>query len=155
MAHAKLSPSARPRVDARRTGKLRYIGRLCQCGRAERYTSTGKCVVCTLTQSAERPRTPEYRRAQREAQRERNAFLRGHAPPPREEDCPPRSTLCQSCGESAEPESLRLDHDHSTGAFRGWCCDGCNTGFKLADSARLCRLRALYLDHAAEKRRAA
>ncbi len=143
----------RPRVEARRTGKLKYLGRVCRCGSAERYTSTGGCVLCTLAETKARVRTPHYRVVHRDAQRARNAELRGYARPPRERDCPPRPDRCESCGEDSS--DLRLDHDHTTGAFRGWCCDGCNTGLKLADSPRLCRLRAVYLERALQRTEAA
>lgn len=35
---------------------------------------------------------------------------------------------CQMCGvpEAELLKSLCLDHDHETGAFRGWLCHGCN-----------------------------
>jgi hypothetical protein len=57
----------------------------------------------------------------------------------------PFDDRCECCGEiSARP--LHLDHCHTTGRFRGWCCHGCNTGTGLADNPRRLRLRALYLE---------
>ncbi len=39
---------------------------------------------------------------------------------------------CEICG--VVPRRLVLDHDHETGEFRGFLCDGCNTGLgKLGD----------------------
>lgn len=75
---------------------------------------------------------PEHRDYRRNYQ----ALLRGYAPPPPERDCPPRPSdgQCQRCHEIAASHmrkpagmtSLVMDHDHETGAFRGWVCTGCN-----------------------------
>jgi len=35
---------------------------------------------------------------------------------------------CDCCGNLTAPDQLMLDHDHTTGKFRGWLCRGCNTG---------------------------
>ena len=45
----------------------------------------------------------------------------------------PCPNFCECCG---RPHSnLRYDHDHETGAFRGWLCDNCNTAIgKLGDT---------------------
>ena len=39
---------------------------------------------------------------------------------------PPPHSPCECCGRT--PPSLSLDHDHNTGAFRGWLCKECNVG---------------------------
>ena len=36
----------------------------------------------------------------------------------------PKDGKCQACGDI--PEVLCLDHDHATGKFRGYVCEGCN-----------------------------
>lgn len=51
---------------------------------------------------------------------------------------------CEVCGQ----DTRRVwDHNHHTGAFRGWLCNGCNSalGFAGDDPQRL-RALALYLD---------
>ena len=43
---------------------------------------------------------------------------------------PPASwTPCDCCGRVVH--RLELDHDHRTGAHRGWCCGSCNKGIGL------------------------
>ncbi|MFI5091765.1 MAG: endonuclease domain-containing protein [Terriglobales bacterium] len=39
--------------------------------------------------------------------------------------------LCECCGRLPGKRSLALDHDHVTGAFRGWLCGKCNAGIGL------------------------
>ena len=40
------------------------------------------------------------------------------------------------------------DHDHATGAFRGWLCIHCNMGLgRFRDDSVLLRMAAHYLDH--------
>lgn len=36
----------------------------------------------------------------------------------------PKDGKCQACGDV--PDVLHLDHDHATGEFRGYVCEGCN-----------------------------
>jgi len=45
-----------------------------------------------------------------------------HAPPP-------PGSPCECCERPCE--SLMLDHDHSTHAFRGWVCRSCNSALGL------------------------
>lgn len=35
----------------------------------------------------------------------------------------PRSSTCEICGSG---HRIKFDHDHKTGAFRGWICHDCN-----------------------------
>ena len=45
----------------------------------------------------------------------------------------PMPTLCECCRRPARGrwKVLHLDHDHVTGHFRGWLCNGCNLGLGL------------------------
>ena len=56
----------------------------------------------------------------------------------------PRPDWCECCGDFAV-QTLSLDHDHSSGRFRGWCCHNCNTGLGLADNVERLHSRILYL----------
>lgn len=38
----------------------------------------------------------------------------------------PQPTHCELDGRLLEPGKIHLDHDHITGAFRGWLCNRCN-----------------------------
>jgi Recombination endonuclease VII len=63
----------------------------------------------------------------RDAQAVANARRRGYEPPSqRERDCPQRPSdgLCSLCWKPAA--KLYRNHDHSTGAFRGWVCLRCS-----------------------------
>ena len=46
---------------------------------------------------------------------------------------PPKPTFCDCCNQPTT--HLVLDHDHTTGLFRGWLCRNCNQGIgKLGDN---------------------
>ncbi len=40
----------------------------------------------------------------------------------------PCPEVCECCGKDNGPKVLCVDHDHDTGAFRGWLCTACNRG---------------------------
>ena len=71
----------------------------------------------------------------------------------------PDNHSCACCGRSGDeiPDTYSnkgnaiakfcLDHDHSTGTFRGWLCVKCNTGLGLLqDSPSILRSAATYLE---------
>lgn len=68
-----------------------------------------------------RKQDPEYmaklREYKRNHQKARNAKKR------EEIADRPRSDMCESCGEIGK---VVYDHNHDTGEFRGWLCQGCN-----------------------------
>jgi hypothetical protein len=65
---------------------------------------------------------------------------KGHANPTGET----RSGACEICLQHAD--CLRLDHDHSTGAARGWLCNKCNLALgAFNDSPKLLAAAINYL----------
>jgi hypothetical protein len=63
--------------------------------------------------------------------------------------CPPEHR-CDICGGIGGKRGLYLDHDHSTGRFRGWLCNGCNSAIgHLADDPAIAVAAATYLRMAA------
>jgi hypothetical protein len=60
-------------------------------------------------------------------------------------------THCESCGRlpSGRSNQLVLDHDHKTGAFRGWLCDPCNLSIgQLGDTIESLESALAYLRRA-------
>jgi hypothetical protein len=56
----------------------------------------------------------------------------------------PRAHACEICRREGPTE---LDHDHTTGAFRGWLCTLCNLGLgKLGDDVAGVRRAIAYLE---------
>lgn len=43
----------------------------------------------------------------------------------------PEPERCECCGRRPGARGMHLDHDHKTGAFRGWLCHHCNVGIGL------------------------
>lgn len=55
--------------------------------------------------------------------------------------------VCAICHEPPQRPFLDIDHDHSTGAFRGFICGRCNKGLGLlGDSAESLRKALRYLE---------
>ena len=56
--------------------------------------------------------------------------------------------LCEICGTLfPRARGFHLDHDHSTGKFRGTLCQGCNTGIgQLQESKEILLSAIAYLD---------
>lgn len=56
--------------------------------------------------------------------------------------CPPACELCAKLF----TRTAHVDHDHDTGAFRGWLCSNCNTGLGMfRDDATLMRAAARWV----------
>lgn len=83
----------------------------------------------------------------RQLRRRRAAYEAGIAPP----------ETCELCGKDPRAarrgnQSLCLDHDHATGAFRGWLCHACNLGIGLLGDTEERLARAVrYLKRKAAK----
>lgn len=60
----------------------------------------------------------------------------------------PEPDVCELCGQpNANGRALHLDHNHRTGAFRGWLCDLHNRGLGyFKDDPALLRRAAAYLE---------
>ena len=93
-------------------------------------------------------RHPEAARThQRDATRRKRARKYGYAAAPRERDCPPRPAPgdpCQCC--MLPTKNFCMDHDHVTGAFRGWTCHGCNNGGGIVDDVGKLQMRIEFLN---------
>jgi len=130
--------------EALAKGLDRYnTGRPCKNGHvADRYTKTRTCVLCCYdamkrwrTQNPEQHRTNgrEWKRRNparhynEKAKARMRAYYRKRAGLPEAPYPPPEK--CECCGSKLLGGKLtHLDHDHATGAFRGWLCNRCNRG---------------------------
>jgi hypothetical protein len=55
-----------------------------------------------------------------------------------------RGSVCEICGRE---DRIHLDHNHVTGAFRGWLCLNCNRALGLVrDNPVILRALAAYLE---------
>lgn len=84
-------------------------------------------------------RDKAYRLRELIAQRKRKGFPAPTRPAP---------ICCECCGKPCvSKKAMALDHDHETGAFRGWLCLKCNMGIGALGDNRAGVLNALrYLD---------
>lgn len=141
------------RSAARMAGLTRYFtGTPCPHGHiAERLVSNCQCVPCgnakVKAQAKRNPgyhakKTREWRRRNPEAVRNIHRRNRGLPAPTR-----PEPPACECCGAPPAGRALALDHDHGTGAFRGWLCFDCNTGIgRLGDNVAGIRRAIAYLE---------
>lgn len=74
-------------------------------------------------------------RKTREADRAHHIFLWGN--------------YCQICGATPKSRGLQWDHDHKTGAFRGWLCHRCNRALPTWVTPAWLRQAADYLERSA------
>lgn len=138
-----------------------------KCGDFTVRLASGKCQVCSTAwqatyRTANRDKLRAYgreydkdpvrlerarnrRRADGGRAKARERLRRGYPLPTR-----PEPECCDCCGDLIlVGKGPQLDHDHSTGTFRGWLCTLCNTGLGLFrdDPIRLRRAVA-YLERA-------
>lgn len=108
---------------------------ICKNGHVDtpRYVANGRCVACereSARKKRKRVLTPEQAARDKQVKRESKWRRRGASPPTR-----PEPSNCECCGGLPGKKSMSLDHNHLTGAFRGWLCSNCNTAIgKLGDS---------------------
>jgi hypothetical protein len=155
-------------VSARRqaiaAGKPYYVSaQPCSKGHlGTRYTKNGTCCECQLNASQKwktprkaelsakvvarttaRYRTdPAYREMLKTRVKTNWRAVNGLPEPTR-----PAPVVCECCGRAPYNSNLVLDHDHQTGAFRGWLCNQCNLGLgQIGDTLdSVERLRAYLL----------
>jgi hypothetical protein len=101
-----------------------------RCGEQRDESDFGVCARSNI--GVRRRKTCRFCMAAAEAQKRRLAKTVG-----------PRAHACEICRREGPTE---LDHDHATGAFRGWLCTLCNLGLgKLGDDVAGVRRAIAYL----------
>jgi hypothetical protein len=112
-ALAAMTPEERDAVAAKRA----EIGRRWCEQNPEKHRENGK---------RWKAKHHEQSRASDAARRKRKKELAAGRPAP---------AVCEICGRmpTGQGKVLHFDHDHQTGAFRGWICHKCNTALGLAD----------------------
>jgi hypothetical protein len=101
------------------------------CGEQREESDFGICA--RSSRGVRRRKTCRFCTAAAEAQKRRLAKIVG-----------PRAHACEICRREGPTE---LDHDHTTGAFRGWLCKLCNLGLgKLGDDVAGVRRAIAYLE---------
>jgi hypothetical protein len=81
--------------------------------------------------------TEWQRRARREHERARYIEARGN--------------FCELCGNPPKTRGLSEDHDHKTGAHRGWLCYRCNIILRPYVTLEWLRKAVAYLERAAAR----
>jgi hypothetical protein len=134
------------RKEYMRQYHLKNRERKCQMSRD--YHAAHKAQIAARDKEyreANKPRLAEAAKAYREANREKvraaKRRLAGMVSPPGELIDGP----CHICGRVVSP--LHCDHNHATGAVRGWLCNSCNNGLgRFKDSPAKLRAAAAYLE---------
>jgi recombination endonuclease VII len=124
LAAAKRHRTAHPTAAKEATTKWRAANP--EKVRAKKRRAHGR--MSDEKRAFERVRLQKWRDDNREKERTRSWRKQGLPEPTR--PCPEN---CEICGRAAwlETRAFALDHDHSTGAFRGWLCSPCNTALGL------------------------
>lgn len=130
------------RQDAMRLGKTKYFtGVACKHGHLdERYAIGGTCCTCHI-RNVQRWQTENREVYLESARKGRHKYL-GYPPPPY-----PPPGHCEICGGiDSGKNDWNFDHNHVTGAFRGWLCSRCNGSIgMLKDDPDLLDKAAAYL----------
>ena len=154
------------RQDALAAGLKRYFtGKPCLEGHvAARYVRCNTCVACQAERNRkpevkerireywQRPEVKERRREYwqrpevKERARHRKYYQYGTIP------SRPMPDFCEVRGCIPDKRGLVLDHDHKTGAFRGWACGTCNSGVGMLGDTVEGLMRAVeYLRRAGDR----
>ncbi|RTL93858.1 hypothetical protein EJV44_15395 [Ancylobacter aquaticus] len=139
------------RQDALKSGVSTYFtGLPCKSGHTtRRYTKSGHCVACQQANARLRYSRAGVAEAQRWRQLERNY---GVSRPQFEAAMLSQGGECAVCrvpmdGAHPAPSSPVVDHDHTTGKFRGLLCGHCNKALGLFKDNTDTLLRAVkYLE---------
>jgi hypothetical protein len=155
------SGECRPCLNASRVALAASTKPCPRCGSSNR-NAKGGCRTCAVAYAKRRRSTPEGRKAMNDA-KDRYAAKPGVAEGAAiRQRCKnygisrdehdrmmfEQKGLCGCCGDLLSPgHGTQLDHDHATGAVRGFLCRRCNLALGLVDDSPL-RLRKLlaYLD---------
>lgn len=140
------------RTEARAQGLNTYTsGKPCRHGHvAPRRVRSTECIECERIRGRlgargekARARLKAWAKAHPDLVRATNRRTRGLPEPTR-----PEPATCECCGRPPMAgKALALDHDHETGAFRGWLCFFCNSGIgKLGDTVAGLRRALAYLE---------
>jgi hypothetical protein len=123
------------RAAAKAAGLKHYFtGKPCSKGHTVLRHLTGTCVDCQQIANkgwADRNPGESLRRSKayyaRHPERVKAASVRSWRKRAGIPDAPrPKPLTCEAC--DAGGRQMHLDHDHTTGAFRGWLCNRCNLG---------------------------
>lgn len=140
---------ASTRAEARAKGLDKYFtGKPCKHGHVAARFVYGNCTACMREQARARYlANPEKhlekgrRWAKKNPSRIRDYRRKANGLPSPTRMCP---ELCECCGELP---AKYLDHDHETGEFRGWLCNGCNLSIGRLGDSRMGVMRAVtYFD---------
>lgn len=148
------------RKDAKAQGLTRYYtGKPCLRGHvSERKVAGFACLICSRAawlayakQKPSRVRVHQKRAARKryyaDVEKSRARVRADNWKRAGIRPTTPRPKVCECC--AAPPNgkgTLHADHDHTTGAFRGWLCFKCNSGIgNLGDNAPGVRRALAYL----------
>lgn len=132
--HTDLPPT---RTEAKARGLKHYFtGKPCKHGHTAKRHLTGTCVPCgvnaAMAWDARNPgkvkeRSARYYAADPERFKARSVKSKrkamGIPAAPR-----PKPSHCEACERDTTNVQMHIDHDHTTGKFRGWVCNRCNLG---------------------------
>jgi len=132
-----------------------FTGKPCKNGHLSKRYLAGACVACQRMFDKRYRAIPDKLATKREQENQRNRTEKRRAQKRKNRlarlvdvagNCPPDK--CEICGSPPRyRKRLAFDHCHTTGKFRGWLCERCNSvlGY-VKDNSELLRSLATYLD---------